>query len=179
MKNKSLILGLILTAIVAGVIYVSQKDSSVSPGLKLYSDSENGFSFAYPSNWLFAKRGEAILVTDPEFPNDSPCEWCAERGVIIVYSSSAQDASNGGADVRTFAELIEKFRKDSAPYGLEVGEVTIGNQVFYVKTEYGMTDRKSYWTEKNGRIYEIAVPIYANSSFVDQMNEIVFSFKLL
>lgn len=183
MKNKSLILGLIFVAIVAGVIYYGAQKPAEQIGVteisdwKSYTDSVHGFSFSYPADWTLETRGsesvfEVIIDSVPA------CQSCR---TVFAFYSSADLITGYDSSFKNFAEFIDYIKKLSTRselYGKEVQEITINGQVFYVQLTYGeLSDQNIFWTEKNGEIYEIITSASYKEDSI--LKSVIPSFKLL
>lgn len=174
MKNKSLILGLIFVAIVAGVIYVSAEPFSkrvdIPAGWKTYSDDLRGLSFSYPVDWSLEREanGDFVKIVDPVSFRDTNkflethefCEVCISSIYFHYYPSIETIARIYSEKITTFTQLTQKFEEEAEFHKLTTSKVEINGVEFYVRPEFAEDiglEVFSYWAEKNGHLYEISL----------------------
>ena len=153
-----------------------------TPESQTYPNSEQGFSFKYPADWVFAEdyMGLVVFVGGPE----------VLEGDYTVNVSLATEQLPEEMRVEDYAKQVELNTKNSAPDLNKVDEynTTVGGQqaIVFTFTATLKVEEKEYFLKDSaavlikdgvGYIITYDVPIEFYDEYVDAFELVIDSFK--
>jgi hypothetical protein len=139
-------------------------------GWKTYTNTELGFSFKYPADWISVEDNSAnynqarIAIVSPE---TNKSDNMLGYDIIINYYPTVADESRNKARKLGATSLNELISKDSEI--LKIGEINLGNVMGIDYISIGMIPNYEMAVERNNHLYNIA---FANNQTKESLTSV-------